>query len=43
MTGLEFRETHGDPASWDDSEYEAYFAITTPAPPAPTDNHQLAA
>jgi hypothetical protein len=31
MTGIEFREGHGDPASWDDDEYEAYFAITAPA------------
>jgi hypothetical protein len=29
MTGIEFRETHGDPATWDDDEYEAYFAWTT--------------
>lgn len=29
MTGIEFRETHGDPAQWDDDEYEAYFAWTT--------------
>lgn len=28
MTGPEFREGHGDPAEWDDDEYEAYFAIT---------------
>jgi hypothetical protein len=28
MTGIEFRTTHGDPAGWDDDEYEAYFAIT---------------
>lgn len=37
MTGIEFRETHGDPAGWDDSEYDTYFAITseqpTPNPP----------
>lgn len=35
MTGPEFREAHGDPAEWDDDEYEAYFAIT--ARPTPTD------
>jgi hypothetical protein len=23
-----FRRRHGDPATWDDDEYEAYFAIT---------------
>jgi hypothetical protein len=28
MTGRRFRKRHGDPASWDDDEYEAYFAIT---------------
>ncbi|GHB16667.1 hypothetical protein GCM10018777_56400 [Streptomyces albogriseolus] len=26
--GPRFRCTHGDPADWDDDEYEAYFAIT---------------
>ena len=26
--GPRFRTTHGDPANWDDDEYEAYFAIT---------------
>lgn len=41
MTGTEFRTNHGDPARWDDDEYEAYFAWTAashtePAPqPAP--------
>lgn len=29
MTGIEFRETHGDPATWTDDEYEDYFDITT--------------
>ena len=44
MTGLEFRETHGDPAGWDDNEYEAFQAWATPANPPPTpDEHQLAA
>ena len=28
MTGRRFRKQHGDPAGWDDDEYEAYFAIT---------------
>ena len=38
MTGPEVREAHGDPAEWDDDEYEAYFAWTatkTPTTPAP--------
>ena len=26
--GGAFRTNHGDPAGWDDDEYEAYFAIT---------------
>ena len=35
MTGHEFRENHGDPATWDDDKYEAYFAWTAPQlPPA---------
>lgn len=35
--GPRFRCTHGDPAKWDDDEYEAYFAITATRPqPAPT-------
>lgn len=28
MNGRRFRKQHGDPAGWDDDEYEAYFAIT---------------
>lgn len=40
MTGTEFRETHGDPSTWDDDQYEAYFAWTAnqtqTQPPAPT-------
>jgi len=43
MTGIEFRESHGDPVDWDDGEYEAYFAWTAPRTPADTDDHQLAA
>ncbi|WP_042174521.1 hypothetical protein [Streptomyces sp. NBRC 110035] len=35
MTGSEFRQTHGDPAQWDNREYEAYFALT--AQPATRD------
>jgi hypothetical protein len=37
MTGTEFREGHGDPANWDDDEYEAYFAWTTPPKTPDTD------
>ncbi|CAL9667384.1 hypothetical protein SUDANB145_07230 (plasmid) [Streptomyces sp. enrichment culture] len=41
MTGTDFREAHGDPAGWDDDEYEAYFAWTADQPqnqtPAPGD------
>lgn len=37
MTGIEFRETHGDPAQWDDDEYEAYFAITADQTSTPAD------
>lgn len=44
MTGSEFRETHGDPASWDDDEYEAYFAWTAADQQATTtDGYQPAA
>ncbi|MEW2402152.1 hypothetical protein [Streptomyces sp. NPDC046862] len=32
MTGLQFRQTHGDPAGWTDTEYEAYFAWTATTP-----------
>lgn len=39
--GPRFRCTHGDPARWDDGEYEAYFAIT--APKTPRSNIQPAA
>ncbi|MGP3737932.1 hypothetical protein ACTWJ9_33655 (plasmid) [Streptomyces sp. GDS52] len=28
MTGREFRALHGDPADWDDDEYDTYFALT---------------
>lgn len=30
--GGSFRTNHGDPAGWDDDEYEAYFAITADQP-----------
>ncbi|WP_328545487.1 hypothetical protein [Streptomyces europaeiscabiei] len=36
MTGLKFRQNHGDPAKWEDGEYEAYFAWTAPQKPTPT-------
>ena len=42
MTGIEFRQTHGDPAEWTDDEYEDYFAITATQTPTP-DEQQLAA
>lgn len=42
MTGIEFRETHGDPAGWDDDEYEAYFAWTADQTPTPDDHHLAA-
>ncbi|MFF7476655.1 hypothetical protein [Streptomyces sp. NPDC008092] len=42
MTGKEYRDEHGDPGSWDDTEYEVFQAIAKPRPPAPTD-HDLAA
>jgi hypothetical protein len=35
MTGLEFRETHGDPATWDDDEYELFAECATPGDPRP--------
>lgn len=31
--GPRFRCAHGDPARWDDGEYEAYFALTAPQKP----------
>lgn len=35
MTGIEFRETHGDPATWDDDEYELFAECATPGDPRP--------
>lgn len=35
MTGSEFRETHGDPAGWDDDEYELFADCATPGDPGP--------
>ncbi len=43
MTGSEFRETHGDPATWTDTEYEAYFAITADQTPDTPADYQPAA
>lgn len=33
---LNFRNQHGDPARWDDGEYEAYFAWTADQTPTTT-------
>ncbi|MFC9891550.1 hypothetical protein [Streptomyces pilosus] len=35
MTGIEFRETHGDPAGWTDDEYELFAECATPGDPGP--------
>ncbi len=35
MTGREFREIHGDPAQWDDDEYDLFAAYATPGDPTP--------
>ncbi len=43
MTGPEFREIHGEPADWDDDEYEAYFAITARTTAPNPAEQQLAA
>lgn len=43
MTGRRFRKTHGDPAGWDDDEYEAYFAWTAPAQAPDANTHTPAA
>lgn len=37
MTGLEFRQDHGDPAAWTDTEYEQYGQVATPGAPAPAE------
>ncbi|MFG2970813.1 hypothetical protein ACGFZS_46845 [Streptomyces sp. NPDC048288] len=42
MTGQEFRDEHGNPADWDDTEYEVFQAVAKPGPPTTTD-HDLAA
>lgn len=38
MTGPEFRKAHGDPADWDDDEYDTYFALTADQTPQSTDH-----
>ena len=40
--GPRFRCAHGNPATWDDGEYEAYFAHTAPQTPAPRNIHPAA-
>lgn len=35
MTGIEFRATHGDPAGWDDDQYDLFAACATPGDPQP--------
>nr|WSZ21160.1 hypothetical protein OH837_48815 [Streptomyces canus] len=40
--GPRFRCTHGNPATWDNNEYEAYFALTAPQTPAPRNIHPAA-
>lgn len=35
MTGIEFRTTHGDPATWNDDEYELFADCATPGDPRP--------
>jgi len=35
MTGLKFRELHGDPATWTDDEYTHFEEIAKPGDPQP--------
>lgn len=35
MTGRQFRQLHGDPATWTDDEYEQFAQYATPGDPAP--------
>lgn len=35
MTGIEFRNLHGDPAQWTDTEYEQFAHCATPGDPRP--------
>ncbi|MFD8488643.1 hypothetical protein [Streptomyces sp. NPDC059712] len=41
MTGSQFRQTHGDPAQWTDTEYEQFADCATPGDPKPA--HDLLA
>jgi hypothetical protein len=35
MTGIEYRQIHGDPATWTDLEYEQFTQYATPGDPRP--------
>jgi hypothetical protein len=35
MTGIQFRRTHGDPATWTDDEYELFEQYAIPGDPRP--------
>lgn len=35
MTGREFRQLHGDPADWTDTEYEQFAQYAAPGDPQP--------
>jgi hypothetical protein len=35
MTGSQFRQLHGDPATWTDDEYTHFEEIATPGDPKP--------
>jgi hypothetical protein len=39
---VNFRTRHGDPAGWDNNEYEAYFALTADQTPARRNIHPAA-
>jgi hypothetical protein len=43
MTVPEFIETHGDPASWSDDEYDDFLNLTTPDPTPTTTDYTPAA
>lgn len=34
MTGTQFRQAHGDPATWTDTEYEQFAECATPGDPS---------
>ncbi|HEY9417746.1 MAG TPA: hypothetical protein VIQ30_23555 [Pseudonocardia sp.] len=40
--GPRFRCTHGNPATWDNNEYEAYFALTADQTPTRRNIHHAA-